>query len=561
MVSRRRGLWKRTARMATSHGKQSAIMMVAYCRSGPTQPEFQALRDAVIQAVANFHESDHASSPAEDCFLGTLSLRLVLLAEMEQERAAQLIAAGFLKKQFQLFLQIPFAGILLLNWPVFALLRNLSERAWEFLPKSRCDADHSCTFGDALATFDSARLQFGTASSPSNFNRTVDLIHAGQRSLMRMFSADRGILDFLRTKWNIWSALHRLREVLDGDRFSDGPASWLLGLPSAPWDVQDVMLSNQASDLYVRYFIDHVRSEFYGATDAVELFVKDVALHDDDRRLSSSGRWVFMDIGAAFFDGDCLVVDMIRHFGCAAGDHGASVLVMAFEPLKENFEALVSHLTESLDSASLAACVQVHRVAVGNRTGQTSIFGRGRLASAVYHDLRRNDMDDAIPTEVAMVSVDDVFIEEDLEHIDILKIDTEGNDWNVIDGARDVIEGGLVGSVIVEYGGFWSRHTWEVSNLASVPRQQEELMWPNLKGVVQWFWERGYEGYFMGTRQLIPIYGQFWHDWYEVCRAPHHVMYRGIFGWCWFDVVFVRASSDLGRRLRRSALAFLYELM
>mmetsp|Transcript_11506 Transcript_11506/g.25471 ORF Transcript_11506/g.25471 Transcript_11506/m.25471 type:complete len:155 (+) Transcript_11506:6-470(+) len=59
-------------------------MTVAYCQSGPTQPEFQGLREAVMQAVHNFHETDIASSPAEDCFLGMLSLRLVLLAEMEQ---------------------------------------------------------------------------------------------------------------------------------------------------------------------------------------------------------------------------------------------------------------------------------------------------------------------------------------------------------------------------------------------------------------------------------------------------------------------------------------------
>mmetsp|Transcript_11505 Transcript_11505/g.25466 ORF Transcript_11505/g.25466 Transcript_11505/m.25466 type:complete len:392 (+) Transcript_11505:6-1181(+) len=333
-------------------------MTVAYCQSGPTQPEFQGLREAVMQAVHNFHETDIASSPAEDCFLGMLSLRLVLLAEMEQERAAELIVAGILKKQFQLFLQIPFAGVLLLNWPVFALLRNLSERTWRFLPASSCDGDDSCTFSDAVVAFDSAQQQLDTPSRTSSFDKTLALVHHGQRKLTRMFSADRGILDFLRTKWGVWSALHRVRRALDGDRFADGPASWLLGLPSAPSDAQEVMLSNQASDLYARYFIDHVRSEFYGATDAVEHFVKDVASHNDSRQLSSSARWVLMDIGAAFFDGDCLVVDMIQDFGCVTSDNGASVLVMAFEPLADNFQALVSHLAESLDPAALEACVQ-----------------------------------------------------------------------------------------------------------------------------------------------------------------------------------------------------------
>ena len=48
---------------------------------------------------------------------------------------------------------------------------------------------------------------------------------------------------------------------------------------------------------------------------------------------------IFYDVGAGVWDDDCLVVDMIRVFGCD------SVKITAFEALRANFALFVGFLT------------------------------------------------------------------------------------------------------------------------------------------------------------------------------------------------------------------------
>merc|ERR1711871_1387788 len=83
----------------------------------------------------------------------------------------------------------------------------------------------------------------------------------------------------------------------------------------------------------------------------------------------------------------------------------------------------------------------------------------------------------------------------------------------------------------------------------------ESMKWPTLKGIVSWMENHNYSGYFLGRRWLLPLTGVFWHDAYEVCRAPHSYIYRGLGplynGWCWHDIVFLDTTKPIAAKLRR----------
>ena len=112
---------------------------------------------------------------------------------------------------------------------------------------------------------------------------------------------------------------------------------------------------------------------------------------------------------------------------------------------------------------------------------------------------------------------------------EVLKIDVEGSEWEVLQGAGALLAGGHVLCVVLEYSHFWSQMT--------------------LKGLARWMLEKGYDGYLVGSPHLVPVSGaglEWWHDLYEVCARPDSRIYRGLAGWCWLNVAFVLRGSWLG---------------
>jgi FkbM family methyltransferase len=237
---------------------------------------------------------------------------------------------------------------------------------------------------------------------------------------------------------------------------------------------------------------------------------------------------------------------MLNAFGCG------EVRMVAFEPVRANYHMLVAHLNSipEAHNAMATGCIQPIQMAVGNSSGQRKIFGRGRLASLTYKDVYRRDMDGA-EENVAVTSLDDWLRDDPAGRVDFLKIDVEGAEWPVLEGAMESMSSRRVTLFVLEYGHFWSRHLWEAANLKAPRRSYEELTWPTLRGVVQYMRAQGYEAYFFGTPYLLPITGMWWHDIYEVCTDPHSIVYRGIFGWCWFDVLLVDMQHPLAEALHQ----------
>ena len=108
----------------------------------------------------------------------------------------------------------------------------------------------------------------------------------------------------------------------------------------------------------------------------------------------------------------------------------------------------------------------------------------------------------------------------------ILKVDVEGHEMAVLQGAAAAIEAGNVPFILVEYGDKMSPAIWDAmkrwhSGAAAAP-SPAELPGPSLYALQRWADARGYDAYLLGATHGAPVFvgltGALWRDEYEVCR-------------------------------------------
>jgi FkbM family methyltransferase len=117
--------------------------------------------------------------------------------------------------------------------------------------------------------------------------------------------------------------------------------------------------------------------------------------------------------------------------------------IFSFEPTASNYEVL---------TRAVAGCPRIHctRVALGAVGGELPIY-EGQ--SSQEHSLvPHQNASGAAPERVTVATVDDFARERDVEHIDVLKTDTEGFDIEVLRGAAGMLERGAIDFVYSEVG-------------------------------------------------------------------------------------------------------------
>jgi FkbM family methyltransferase len=145
---------------------------------------------------------------------------------------------------------------------------------------------------------------------------------------------------------------------------------------------------------------------------------------------------VVFDVGA--FHGDWTSAVLER---CP----GATVHV--FEPVSESF---------ALIEARLGGRVALHHCALGATEGTAAMWapaGTRDWASLYKRDLSRFQRV-AEPVETVDVQrLDDFCARHDVPHIDLLKIDAEGNELAVLEGAETLLATGAIDRIQFEFGG------------------------------------------------------------------------------------------------------------
>ncbi|CAE7362402.1 unnamed protein product [Symbiodinium natans] len=358
-----------------------------------------------------------------------------------------------------------------------------------------------------------------------------------RRDELGVISTVNPLSELLASRWDVLGLFHSLQVVLrrSVDRHPHLPLPWLIAEGAPGWELLADTHSLRGS--FVRYLLGNLRSEFWGGGRGVEHLVRRVLRAG--RCQNPSELRVFVDVGALCHEHECLSKILLAEAAkkCRGGRTGR-ILVDALEPNARNFRSTQAQLLGL--PRRWRRRLRFRRAAAGNTTLQATLYGAGAKASlkaAAYGGLswswkrdRVMSSADTHEEQVPVIRLDSwVGARLGEGRIEVLKIDVEGSEWEVLQGAGALLAGGHVLCVVLEYSHFWSQMT--------------------LKGLARWMLEKGYDGYLVGSPHLVPVSGaglEWWHDLYEVCARPDSRIYRGLAGWCWLNVAFVLRGSWLG---------------
>jgi FkbM family methyltransferase len=150
-------------------------------------------------------------------------------------------------------------------------------------------------------------------------------------------------------------------------------------------------------------------------------------------------RPVIIDVGANIGSWSAGALSILEKREC---------LLLAFEPDKDAMRALRSRLGGD-------PRVRLIEKAVGNRSG-TIDFHVHREAAGTNSVVNAPGYQDVIRTvPVALASLPDAFEEHGVAHAHLIKIDAEGFDFQILKGARPLLEQGRVSVIQFEYNHRW----------------------------------------------------------------------------------------------------------
>jgi len=139
----------------------------------------------------------------------------------------------------------------------------------------------------------------------------------------------------------------------------------------------------------------------------------------------------------------------------SAGLVGPTGRVFTFEPEQSNFNHLLHHIALNKFSQVLPL-----PWAVGNTTSVTNLFlnldndGGHALWDLARHPLLKKGLGKSVARPVFAIRLDDLFGQSQPGSVKLIKIDTEGNETNVIKGAVNFLRKAEVPAVICEINRF-----------------------------------------------------------------------------------------------------------
>lgn len=148
---------------------------------------------------------------------------------------------------------------------------------------------------------------------------------------------------------------------------------------------------------------------------------------------------------------NCVVFDV----GANVGDYSRKVLevnpgstVHAFEPHPLTFGKLRQNVR--------APGFHAYNLAVGNEHGELTLYDRADRDGSTHASLYKDVIESihkvrSVEHPVDVIPLHAFLQEHSVERIDLLKIDTEGNELNVLKGLKQHLEDGRVGNIHFEF--------------------------------------------------------------------------------------------------------------
>ncbi len=126
-------------------------------------------------------------------------------------------------------------------------------------------------------------------------------------------------------------------------------------------------------------------------------------------------------------------------------------VIHAFEPATEAYSCLTHMVTENAFTNVIP-----HNMAIANTDGKQTFFHRGvnKTMNSLKPDMPTTDTE-----EVTTIRLDTFFTNEKIEHVDFMKLDVEGSEFDIVcgDGFQNVAQ--KIDEMVIEV------HTWANRNL------------------------------------------------------------------------------------------------
>lgn len=145
---------------------------------------------------------------------------------------------------------------------------------------------------------------------------------------------------------------------------------------------------------------------------------------------------------------------MVFDIGANVGDYSSLVYqynpnatIFAFEPHPSNYKVLVNNISDN---------AKTFNVGLGSETARLVLYdyenNDGSPRASIYKEVIEHLYSEkSIGHEIEIIKLDDVIINENIHTIDLLKIDTEGNELEILKGATIALNSNKIKIIQFEF--------------------------------------------------------------------------------------------------------------
>lgn len=166
------------------------------------------------------------------------------------------------------------------------------------------------------------------------------------------------------------------------------------------------------------------------------------ALEHIKNKLQKKKQVIIFDVGANRGDYTQLIIDTFE-------GSRIPILVYSFEPVRSTFRGL-SKRFECRDE------VKVFNIGFSDKKGSRPIYysTRNSALSSIYkRDLKHINITLSGVENIALTTIDTFCAQNRIPNIDLLKVDAEGHEFNIFQGAQEQIKRNRIDNIQFEFGG------------------------------------------------------------------------------------------------------------
>jgi FkbM family methyltransferase len=157
------------------------------------------------------------------------------------------------------------------------------------------------------------------------------------------------------------------------------------------------------------------------------------------KKYRNAGQIVVFDVGANVGHYSLMLREIL----------GSKAEIHAFEPSKRTFEKMSENIGGALE-------IRLYNLGFGDANAEVLLYSdsdASGLASVYKRNLEHFSMEMGNAERIRIETVDDFCLSNQVERIHFLKLDVEGHELKVLEGARNLLKNGLIECIQFEFGG------------------------------------------------------------------------------------------------------------